>query len=192
MAGGNQRHWLKAYWSRVPSRTISTRGRATTINRFSIEEVPVRIAWAVVGCGERTGDYFYSSATRRRAERMISSSRYKPAARNTLSRSPAEGMTPRCLARSTTPSVPMSGMSKARAQARVEPSSSTAVQGARSRATPRTAVSPGPKPPLQDYGGNAAGSDSDAPATLHGMPGRVGGGSGLDLQGHRHRQQKLA
>src|SRR5208337_4098422 len=93
-----------------------------------------------------TGDYFHSSPTRRRAERMVSSSRYKPAARNALSRSPAEGMTPRCLARSTTPSVPMSGMSKALAQARAEASSSTAVQWARSRATPRTTVSPGPSP----------------------------------------------
>ena len=41
-----------------------------------------------------------------------------------------------------------------------------------------------PQPPLHEFGGNAAGSDSNAPATLQGLPGRVGAGSGLDLHGH--------
>jgi hypothetical protein len=146
----------------------------------------------VVGRRERTGDYFHSSPTRRRVERMVSSSRYKPAARNALSRSPAEGITPRCLARSTTPSVPMSGMSKALAQARAEASSSTAVQWARSKATPKTAVSPGPSPHSTSSEGMRRQWTRTPQPPSRACRAASEPGSGLDLHGHRHRQQELA
>jgi len=120
--------------------------------------------------------FTHVSPIRPSASLMVRSSRNRPAASTARMTSDALGTMPRFLARRMTPSVPKVGMPAAFTQFRAAASSRIAVQGARSRANAKSAVSPPPRPHSSKRVEIVEGFCPDAhPPSIAWRPGSEGG-----------------